>query len=230
MSRDFLTNRNRFKKIYNCERQPSAIVNYVINNITKSFNQNSIVISRDCYILLSVTSSSNAQIYGLFDEDYIWFSNETEKTKTFNLTFSEPPIIVLVPEPTSLNTQNLNPFIVNSTTTNLTVGLSAPFSGAIRYLAVYSTTYPTTVQRNVISSSQYYDVSAGYVDVTGSFFTASYSSLGSVPTNVLFSTFDNTNNNLADISIVDSGSYEISSTSGSFSETTTTRLNFIAIK
>lgn len=232
MSRDFLNSRNKFRRVYSSERQPPVNVEFVINDVTQSFNQNSLVISRNHYIVIGNNgpATETVTVTGYYDEDFVNFDNTSEETKTFNITFPRSPIVVLIIEPTGYDDDNINVFLLDVNEGSLTVGTSAPFSGSIRYLAVHSdTSYPATLFRSILEPSSYYTISAGTSDVVGSSFTGSFTSLGSIPSNIFITTYDETSNGLANVSVADSGSYSMTGVSGSFSDYTNTKVNFLAI-
>lgn len=232
MSRDFLNSRNKFRRIYSSEKQPPVNVEFVINDVTQSFNQNSLIVSRNHYIVIGNNGArtEEAIIFGYYDEDFIDFSNTSEETKTFNITFPRTPIVVLIVEPTGYNDDNINVFLLEVTEGSLTVGTSAPFNGSIRYLAVHTdTSYPTTLSRSILEPSSYYTISAGTSDIADSFFTGSFTSVGSIPSNIFITTYDNSSNGLANVSVTDLSSYSLTAVSGSLSDYGAMKINFLAI-
>jgi len=232
---DYSSGRNKRRKTYGYERAAPQNIEVVIDNVTRSFDRNTVVIHRDFYLVRDVVSGSvfvPTNVYAEYDEDRVAFNNTTQASKTFNITFSSQPAVTLfeIEPATNDNSQNVQPFIVSHTTTQVTVGLSAPFSGNVIYRAIYSPTWPALVQRNVISSSFFYTAQAGYIDLAAmTDFTASYGSLGSVPSFVFLSTYDVNSNNQADVAFVATGSYTLTAVSGNVSAPITDRIYFMAI-
>jgi hypothetical protein len=170
--------------------------------------------------------------YAEYDENAVIFNWETEKTGSFNISFSGEPIVVLDIIPNA-DLENINFYLdfVTTPSTQFKIQTSAPFSGSIVYRAIYSPTYPVFVRRDIISSSYFYTASAGYIDISGSSaFTSSYSSLGDFPTKIFFTPYDTNANNDANVFLVGSGSYGLTSTSGDISANITNRINFLVIK
>jgi hypothetical protein len=236
MSADYSSGRNKRRKTYGYERTTPDVVNVVIDNVTRSFDKNTVVIHRDFFLIRDVfsssfTSGSTPVVYAEYDEDYISFNNTTVNSRSFNITFTGTPYVTLVVEPPSgSNGGNIITFLDSHSTTQLTVGVSAPYSGNVRYRAIYSATWPAFVQRNVLEPTLYYTASAGFVDLTyQTGFTASYTSVGSVPSYVFISTYDNNNNNQADVAFVLTSSYSTTAVSGNVSAPMTDRIYYMAI-
>jgi hypothetical protein len=223
--------KNQTRKVYGYIQPPKRLINAVVNNITKSFDAQSIIRHRDYFFLINdLLDTPNAvlPIFGEYDEDLISFNSVYFVTKSFNTTFTANPIVVV--DVLSSDSGSINTFISNITTTGVVVETSAPFVGVIRYRAIYSATYPTTVQRNVLSSAFTYNASAGYITVNNSStFTASYASLGSPPTEVFFTPYDVNSNGMANVAIVNSSSFGVTETSGDLSANIINQINFIAI-
>jgi len=112
-----------------------------------------------------------------YDEGLINFNGETELTGTYNFVFTNPPFVVFTSDPALDNSDNVNPFGLSVPgTASFTVGVSAPFTGSVRYRAVYSPSYPAAVT-SFYTGSLFY-VAAG--DVNGANitdYTASYSAI-----------------------------------------------------
>lgn len=229
--------RNQAKIVYGYNRVPKQQVNFVINDITKSLDTQSLEYHRDMFYFINsaiqeIVSSSGPPpvVYGEYDEDFITFAGETSKTKTFNTTFSSAPIVV-VEIPSTADTENINFFVESVTVNNFTLQLSAEFTGQVTYRAIYSSTYPTNVQRNVLSAAYTYEAVAGYMELSGQTdFTASYGPLSGTPTNGWFTPFDYFSNDDAQVAVVDSGSFGLASVSGSLSSQITNRINFLVVK
>lgn len=226
--------RNRSKRTYGYERQQPVTIQIVENGVTKSLDHNQLVLHRDFYIIFETSSSIPnptvvTQSYAEYDEDFIHFNWTDTATRSFNITFSANPTVVLVLESEASGV--VNPFLLSRSTTGLTVGLSAQYSGAIRYRAINSNSgYPALVLRNVLEPALTYTAYAGFVDVSNaSTVTASYAFSGPGPDFVFLSPFNISGNDMADVWIT-SGSAGTTTTGADLSAETTTRINFLAVK
>lgn len=229
MSNEF--RRNRSKKVYGYERHQPVTIQIVENGITKSLDNNKLLLHRDFYIIFEPSASLLAppSLFAEYDEDYIHFNWTDSSSRSFNLTFTNNPIVVLTLESEASGV--VNPYLISRTTTDLTVGVSGFYSGAIRYRAINSNTgYPAVVRRNVLEPTLFYTAYAGYIDITSSAtVTASYAFVGPSPINVFLSTYDISGNNMADVWI-SSGSVGATNIGADLSGETTTRINFLAVK
>ena len=226
--------KNQTRKVYGYIRAPRQEIFVIINDVTRSLNAQALSYHRDFFRVIndslsSITASSVVE-YGQYDEDLVSFNWQTSATKNFNISFSSTPIVVLEVVPNE-NLENINVFIDSLSATQFTVNTSAPFSGSIHYRAIYAATYPTIVQRNILSSSYFYtQVAAGYIDLNGNnYFTASYPSLGSTPTSAWFTPYDINNNDDANVVLVNSSSYGLTSTTGDISSAIVNRINFLVV-
>jgi hypothetical protein len=242
VSRGLPNSRQRLRRVYGGERAPSDKIVFVeaSTNITRSFDASQMQVHRDFYIVFAPSSSQSpvipppAPVYGEYDEDLIDFNWQSEATKTFNITFSSTPIVTLEVENLGTGLEGVQPFLVSYTNGQLTVGLSAIHSGSIRYRAIYASSYPSVVVRNVLEPTLYYTASAGSVDLTGqSEFTATYSPVTSPPTapsQVFFGLYDINGNNEANVSIAESGSFGVAITQGYLTSYLNNRVNYMAVK
>jgi hypothetical protein len=224
--------RNRSKRTYGYERQQPVTIQVVENGVTKSLDHNQLVLHRDFYIIFETSSSlpaPNPTVYAEYDEDFIHFNWQDTSTRSFNISFTANPTVVLVLESEASGV--VNPFLLSRSTTELTVGLSAQYSGAIRYRAINSNSgYPALVQRNVLEPSLTYTAYAGFVDVSNSStVTASYAFTGPGPDFVFLSPYNISGNDMADVWIT-SGSAGTTDIGADLSAETTTRINFLAVK
>ena len=216
----------RNKKTYSFNRsQPPKIVNGI--DITNETVDNS-------YFELGI-----AQQQGIppippaeYDENVIDFTWEESRSTSFTFTFSATPIVTLEVLPSD-GLENIVAFLGNVTTTGITVNVSAPHTGQIVYRAINASSYPTVISRSVVSTSYYYTASAGYSDlINTSELLVGYSLLASStsPTNLFITTMDINSNGDADVAVVDTGSYGLTSTPVSFSAPITNRVYYLAVK
>ena len=160
-----------------------------------------------------------------YDENVIDFTWEESKSTSFTFTFSATPIVTLEVLPSD-GLENIVAFLGNVTTTGITVNVSAPHTGQIVYRAINASSYPTVISRSVVSTSYYYTASAGYSDlINTSELLVGYSLLASStsPTNLFITTRDINSNGDADVAVVDTGSYGLTSTPVSLSAPITNR-------
>ena len=216
----------RNKKTYSFNRsQPPQIVNGV--DITAETVDNS-------YFVIDVAQEQGTPPIppAEYDENVIDFTWEESKSTSFSFTFSSTPIVTLEVLPSD-GLENIVAFLGNVTSTGLTVNVSAPHTGQIVYRAINASSYPTVVSRSVVSTSYYYTASAGYSDlINTSELLVGYSLLASStsPTNLFITTMDINSNGDADVAVVDTGSYGLTSTPVSFSAPITNRVYYLAVK
>jgi len=226
--------KNQARRTYGYIRPPKQEIVVVVNGASRSFDAQSMAYHRDFFRVINDALQSTAGgpspiAFGEYDEDLISFNWTTSGSRAFNITFTATPIVVLDVIPNT-DLENINVFLSYSSPTNLSVQVSAPFSGSVRYRAIYSPTYPIMVTRNVISSAFTYNAYAGYIDLVGiNFFTASYTSFGSPPSQAWFTPYDINGNNGASVALVGSSSYGLTSSSGDISSAIVDRINFLVV-
>ena len=167
-----------------------------------------------------------------YDENVINFTWEESKSTNFSFTFSATPIVTLEVLPSD-GFENIVAFLGSVTNTGITVNVSAPHTGQIVYRAINALSYPTVVSRRVVSTSYYYTASAGYSDlINTSELLVGYSLLAAStsPTNLFVTTRDINSNGDADVAVVDTGSYGLTSTPVSLSAPITNRVYYLAVK
>lgn len=231
-------NPNRKKKTYSFNRsQASQIVSASVNGKVEYFDATLVAVDSPFYIL-DIPNSQGIPPPpppippGEYDENVIDFTWEDTKTVPLSFTFSSTPIVTLEVLPAG-GYENIVAFLGNVSPGNIVVNLSAPHSGKIVYRAIYSSVYPTAVSRSVVSTSYFYTASAGYNDLFNQDeILANYSLLtaSTAPTNVFFTTRDINNNGDADVAIIGSGSFGLTSTEVSFSAPITNRVYYLAVK
>jgi len=152
-------------------------------------------------------------IFGEYDEDLIHFNNEDFRAFNYNFSFSSTPYLVFSMEgeaTTVENTDNLNIFGISKTVSGAIVGLSAPFSGTIRYRAGYASVFPAYFTGSIGSIAPTvgtFRASFGSTNPNGQgFLTASWAPLSSTPTSVFQTPFDDNGNFDANVAVVSSSS------------------------
>lgn len=147
-------------------------------------------------------------IIGEYDEGLIHFNNVDTVSFNFNVTFSGSPYIVFSMEGEAAavqNTYNLNIYGLSVTNANGIVGLSAPFSGTIRYRAAYAEGFPAYFygkSGSTTPTSGWFVASANKLNPDNqSYLSASWSAL-LAPIPVLFQTpFDDNLNFDANVAV-----------------------------
>lgn len=214
-------NKGLYRKVYHGpNRQPSIIVSSSIG----FYNANEFIKHYDFFRIasLGIETEEPAVIFGEYEEQLVSFNWEVSKSITFETPFSAEPIVVVSTEENLYS--NISFFVTGTSQTGFDVQLSAEFSGSLRYRAIYWASYPVFVERSPLSASSYYSASAGFEQLTNdSEFVAAYNSLGSAPTNVFFTPVGEM------VSLVDSGSFGLTGTSGSLSAPLSGTINFLAV-
>jgi hypothetical protein len=213
------SNKGLYKKAYyGFNRQPPVVVSSSLG----LYNANEFIKHYSYYRIPTLGVDSPAIIFGEYEERLIAFVWEESMVITFETPFSSQPIVVVQPEENDYS--NVAHFVSDISETGFTVQLSSGFSGSLRYRAVYWESYPVLVERSPLSSSFYYSASAGNTEVEStSEFISMYSSLGNLPTEIFFSPVGNM------VSLVDSGSFGLTGTSGSLSTPISGSINFLAV-
>ncbi len=174
-------NRNRWRRVYGRNRRKPRVVEYfdsgsqqtVKADLEKTFRHRDYFqiegINRRKTLFELPTISIGEYEEGLIASDGV----QTEFTASFDGTFSSAPFVVYTLEPNDVSSSNVNVFgIAIPSTTQMFVGISAPFSGNIRYRAAYSDTWPATVSSSYTASMIIF---GGEIDVTNAVdYTASY--------------------------------------------------------
>jgi len=147
-------------------------------------------------------------VIGEYDEDLIHFNNVDTVSFNFNVTFSGNPYLVFSMEQEASavqNRYNLNIYGLSISTTNGVVGLSAPFSGTIRYRAAYATSFPAYFygkSGSITPTSGWFVASANkLVPDNQSYLSASWNSLLSPLPSVFQTPFDDNSNFDANVAV-----------------------------
>lgn len=235
------SNRNLWRKIYpiGSPRRSPETINLVDaeTDLSYSLDLQQLVRHRDYFKIISVAtvfSASTGVLLGEYDEGLIHFNNETSKTFSYAFTFSNTPIVVLTMEEESPSfggiTENVNMFGSTVSTTGATVGLSAPYSGTIRYRAAYAPSYPYYFQSSFAPISGTFRASAGTITPSNqSFFTASWNALAGIPVKVLQTTWDTLSRLDIDVAItLNTASIGVSSAASELSAPVSSPVHFIA--
>lgn len=236
-------NRNVWRKYYPIgaprrEPQVVALVDTETNS-SYSLNLQTTIRHRDFFkiIYYATGSFSSGSVVppvtlGEYDEGLITFNNASSGIVFFNFLFSDVPYIVLTIEdstPSTLSQSNINVFGIEKNNQYCNVGLSAPFSGTVRYRAVYSPAYPAYFTSSYTGSI--FTASAGAAGVNwSSEYTASFSALvGGAPTQFRSTPWDGLFGQLADVALdPDETSFTATSANGTISAPYSGAIDFIA--
>jgi hypothetical protein len=234
-------NRNLWRKLYpiGSPRRAPETVNLVDpnTNVSYSLDLQRTIRHRDYFRIIQATSGSyvstittGAYAVGEYDEGLIHFNNTSDASFNYNITFSSTPFVVYTIEasaPAALNQENINVFGFSKTTTSAIVGLSAPFSGTVRYRAAYATSYPATFTSAFTASMIASAGSESVVYVTA--YTASYTELPSTPTIFIQSPINTSASGQPDVFLdPDETSFTVTTTNTEFSAPYSGSIDFIA--
>jgi len=231
------TNRNLWRKVagYGVPPRPQiATIADPATHITYSIDLQSTIRHRDYFevkpgFVVEIVTSPISYSFGEYDEGLIYFDSMTdESTAVFNFSFSGDPYIVLSMEDAYDNLGNVNIFGVVYDPTELTVRTSAPFSGTIRYRAIWAPSYPTIVTSSEpASASIAITASAGKVNASGETFNTTYATLPAVPTYFYDTPWDTVDNGLSNVSFYQATT-STTNASGSISAQYVNWFHFIA--
>jgi hypothetical protein len=172
-------NANKWRKVYGRTRKKPRVTQYFDSGSQQNVSQdlNKIYRHRDYFQVKGVRRStifwSLPILAAEYEEGLIAVDGDTEFTVSFGSPFSVAPIVVYTTEPNDLSSSNVNVFGTEvPTSTQMFVGLSAPFSGNVRYRAAYSPTWPAAASSAYTGS---FTIEAGAIDITDATeYTASY--------------------------------------------------------
>jgi len=191
---DYTRNKNLWRKTIGYGAQPTPILS-TSADLTE-VNLHNVYRHRDLYLIAIesrgvLSTSFVTSSYGEYDEDVVSFaySDGTYKSFNFNFSFSNNPIVVLSIDRDNDST-NVIPFGITYSTTGAYVGVSAPFTGTLRYRAIYNATYPTTVTSAFTGSN--IEASAGTVTVSANAteYYSIYDALSTAPSEVYQTAWD----------------------------------------
>jgi hypothetical protein len=142
--------------------------------------------------------------YSQYEEKVITIGSPTNSFDfAFDTSFTGVPMVVVTELSSSNNLQNVNAFLTDVSSTEVTGAFSAPFAGTLVYRAIFlsSPGDPVNVLRSPRFTSQYsLVVNQGGVFTNSNNQYLTYSDFGSTPTENYVTFFDFYNNNQADIS------------------------------
>lgn len=216
-------NRNLWRRSYpiGIPRRPPVIANLYdeITATSYSLDLQQTIRHRDYFKIDVQVAGPSLLVLGEYDEDLIHFNNEDFKNFNFNFVFSNEPILVFsqgTADPAQPNTENINIYGIAKNVSGALVGLSAPYSGTIRYRAAYAATYPSVFTGSVASiaptSGTFIASVFRGVPNNESFITASWAPLTSSNPYVFMSPYDDNSN--FDGNVILSGSSGTLSSSG----------------
>lgn len=231
-------NRNLWRKYYpvGAPRREPQNVTLVdpYTAVTYSLNLQTTIRHRDFFeIIQATTGTSNVVpvlVLGEYDEGLIHFNNTDSTSFSFNFVFSNTPYVVFSMEqsaPTGANLENVNVFGLSKTVSGGMVGLSAPFSGTVRYRAAYSPTFPANFTSSFTASIV---ASAGTIPINyGVAYTASFAALTGPPVEFRNTPFNTSGSGQPDVWLdPDELTFANNSVNGSISAPYSGTIDFIA--
>ncbi len=237
----YTKNRNLWRKVVGYgEAKPRPIIQSFVDaqtSITYSLNLEETFRHRDYFQVIKpfieiIVSGSSGSIglTGEYDEGVVSYAmnDSVYKTINFNFTFSSSPYVVLSIEDDENNdTNNVNPYGISFSTSGANIGVSAPFSGTVRYRAIYASSYPAYITSSFTASV--ITASAGTVTVPAdaSYYATTYATLPAIPSEKYQTAWDATSNTS---NILISGTYaSTSELSSSLSAPYSKDIHFILI-
>jgi hypothetical protein len=222
-------NRNVWRKVLSFERKKPRLNNFTDSTTGESFTYDleTTLRHRDYFLLKKAAESV---LYAEYDEGLVTFTNSDSAVANFSFCFSAiPDAVVLTVETAADNSDYIIPYGNTFNECSMSIGLSAPFTGQVRYRAVYSATgYPARIQINTAPGVQ--TVAAGFVDETLSTnYTASFAALDNAPSTFYRTPWDFNFNYDDDVDLT----LETSTTStveGEISAPLTNKIYFIAVE
>lgn len=201
--------KNLWRKVYGYNNPKPRVVVVIdtVAAVTYSLDLNKTLRHRDFFIIKDRTSGGDIEAVVIppnlaeYDEGLINFSSIAESgSGNFHFTFSGTPYVVLTVESASLYGENLNVFGTALNTTAFNFSLSAPFTGSVRYRAIYSPTYPAYVTSAYTASIT---ASAGSANPGGlDYYTASFAGLPGPTFKFLDTVWDLAGLNMGDVGLV----------------------------
>lgn len=168
----YAKNPHLWRRVYSSRRRKPQVFTYInpATSVTHSLDLNKTVRHRDFFIIKGFESTSfPSGITALFDEALIYFNWEDEKTHNFTFAFPDNPHAIVMTVHDDVSSSGgvyLQGISYNSE--SMTIGASAPFSGSVRYRAIWSPLvpeYPATVTSSLSPASGVLFTSAKQVDV-----------------------------------------------------------------
>lgn len=190
-------NRNLWRKTYgyNKFKPINVTITDQITSQSFTYDLNQTTRHRDFYIIRDIAGqiiTARGIEFGEYDEDLVFFdfSDGTEKLFNFNFEFTNNPIVTLKAENEN-ELSNINVFGISYSTTGAYIGISAPYSGNIRYRAIYSDTYPAYVTSAYTTSIM--TASAGSTTVSlQDYYYSNFGTLQSAPEFIYETAWDST--------------------------------------
>lgn len=230
-NRKYERNRNVWRKVLSYERKRPRLNTFTDATTGESFvyDLETTLRHRDYFML---KRAAEAALLAEYDEGIVAFSNSAFATANFNFCFSAiPDAVVLTVDPTADNSDYVIPFGYTFNACSMSIGLSAPFTGNVRYRAIYSSTgYPANAQSTLVPASGTFTVAAGYVIENGnSDYTASFATLANAPT-IFYRTPWDFNANFDNDVVLTEDSATTSTAMGQISAPLVNKIYFIAVQ
>jgi len=224
-------NRNVWRKVLSYERKKPRLNNFTDATTGESFvyDLETTLRHRDYFML---KKAAEIPLLAEYDEGIVTFSNSSFATVNFTSCFTAmPDAVVLTVDSVADNSDYVIPYGYTFNACSMSIGLSAPFTGNVRYRAIYSSTgYPAMAQSVLVPSSGTFTVAAGYIIENGnSDYTASFATLANPPT-LFYRTPWDFNNNFDDDVVLTEDSSTSNTASGQISAPLHNKIYFIAVQ
>ena len=195
-------NRQLWRKVYADRRRKPETTSFVntLSNETTTLDLHRTLRHRDFFIIKTTRPPTGVDL-AEYDEGLVAFANSYSATANFSFCFSDTPdAVVLTVDSAGDFSDYIVPFGIVFNSCSMSIGLSAPFTGNVRYRAVYSTTgYPAFVTG---SSAELLRISAGHLTASNvTAYTASFDLLSNPPTTFYRTPWDSFTNFANDVDL-----------------------------
>ena len=221
---DFISSRNKHRRIYGYERNPKQPFTIIEDGVHRTFDKNSITVHRDYFLIRD--SNFQQGVYSEYEENLINVLGYSGVVTFQNGGFTQLPIVTI--EPTNPSSDNVNFYLTDITQYGFTYGVSSFFSGALNYKAIYAPNYPVTVSARIpLFPALSCEIFAGQqleTLVDSNIITFNFTS-SSIPISASMTPYDGNTSN-----IYVSGNISTSGSNINFSSLYSGSLNYIMIK
>jgi len=230
-------NRQLWRKVYGTRRRKPETTSFVdtLSNETVTLDLHRTLRHRDFFVIRSTFTGSFRAPLNLaqFDDGLIAFKNTDSATANFNFCFTTTPdAVVLTVDSAADSSDNVIPYGITFNSCSMAIGLSAPFTGNVRYRAVYSSGgYPALVTSSLVPTNVH-NVSAGRVTASllpVTSYTASFDAFTAAPSTFYRTTWDDLSNCDIDVDLTLESSTSASAI-GEISAPLSNSIYFIAIE
>jgi hypothetical protein len=204
----YARNRHLWRRVYPGRRRRPASRVFIdaSTETTYSLDLNKTYRHRDFFIIKSQPSGViPAEVVAQYQEGLVFFNNTTYESAGFDFCFDDTPdAVVLTVEPAAHFSDNIIPYGLIFNSCSMSIGVSAPFSGAIRYRAAYSELgYPASATSSFAPGSGSFTIFAGHITASNVDTVSASYNLGNIaPNGLRLTTWDFFTNFDVDVDIV----------------------------